>query len=123
MLDIIIKNGTVINADGIQNVDIGIKDGKIVEIGESRNFAEAEQVIDATGLEVFPGMIDSHVHVNLKLGEFSTLDSFSKNRQKYTQIPMNKLSRKHKYTAYVKNDNFIYMKIGLHRQSDPGFRN
>lgn len=76
MLDIIIKNGTVVNADGIQNLDIGIKDGKIVELGESRNFADAEQTIDATGLEVFPGMIDSHVHINLKLGEFSTLDSF-----------------------------------------------
>ncbi|PSL40718.1 dihydropyrimidinase [Planomicrobium soli] len=76
MLDTIIKNGIVVNADSIAAVDIGIKDGVIVQIGDSRYFPEAQNVIDASGMEVYPGMIDSHVHINLKLGEFSTLDSF-----------------------------------------------
>lgn len=76
MLDTIIKNGIVVNADSIAAVDIGIKDGMIVQIGDSKYFPDARNVIDASGMEVYPGMIDSHVHINLKLGEFSTLDSF-----------------------------------------------
>ena len=76
MLDMIIKNGTIINADSTMEADIGIKDGKIVQIGDSNYFSPSDQVIDAAGLEVYPGMIDSHVHINFKLGEFSTLDSF-----------------------------------------------
>ncbi|MCM3714790.1 dihydropyrimidinase [Alkalihalobacillus oceani] len=76
MLDTIIKNGTVINADSTQQVDVGIKDGEIVQLGNAAYFPEARKTIDASGMEVYPGMIDSHVHINFKLGEFSTLDSF-----------------------------------------------
>ncbi|MDQ2919072.1 MAG: allantoinase AllB [Verrucomicrobiota bacterium] len=43
--------------------DIGISDGKIVSLG--KNLAgSADAEIDATGLTVFPGVIDSHVHFN-----------------------------------------------------------
>ncbi|MDN7241695.1 dihydropyrimidinase [Planococcus sp. N028] len=77
MLDTIIKNGTVVNANSTATVDIGIKDGIIVQIGDSNYFPDAKNVIDASGMEVYPGMIDSHVHINLKLGEFSTLDTFA----------------------------------------------
>ncbi|MDQ0221191.1 dihydropyrimidinase [Peribacillus cavernae] len=77
MLDTIIKNGTVVNADSSLKVDVGIKNGEIVQIGHSDYFPEARINIDASGMEVYPGMIDSHVHINLKLGEFTTLDSFS----------------------------------------------
>jgi dihydropyrimidinase len=76
VLDTVIRNGTIINADFSQKADVGIKNGEIVQIGNADYFPEAMNTIDATGMEVYPGMIDSHVHVNLKLGEFTTLDSF-----------------------------------------------
>lgn len=63
MLDLIIKNGHIVNAEDELTADIGIKDGKIVEIGKSVFFAEATKTVDATGLLVMPGMIDSHAHI------------------------------------------------------------
>lgn len=76
MLDTIIKNGVVVNSDGSSEVDIGIKGGEIVQIGRAEYFSEAINVVDAKGMEVYPGMIDSHVHINFEIGEFATLDTF-----------------------------------------------
>jgi allantoinase len=63
MLDVIIKNATVVNADGRRQLDVAIKDGIIVAIGMASTFAEALEVIDAGGLHLLPGAIDSHTHV------------------------------------------------------------
>ncbi len=57
----IIKNGNVVLADGVQKKDILIEGGKIVKIAD-RITAEGE-VIDASGKHVFPGLIDMHVHL------------------------------------------------------------
>jgi N-acyl-D-amino-acid deacylase len=66
MLDIIIRNGTVIdgsNAPGIRT-DIGIGSGHILEIGDlSQGLAARE--IDAAGRCVSPGFIDIHTHSDL----------------------------------------------------------
>lgn len=62
MLDIRIKNATIIDGTGAMpfRADVGILNGKITEIGnDSQN---AKTVIDATGLTVTPGWIDSHSH-------------------------------------------------------------
>ncbi len=62
MLNLIIKNGKIIDGSGCKPYfrDIGISGGKIVKIGNI--YDEAERVIDATGLTVTPGFIDSHSH-------------------------------------------------------------
>lgn len=62
MLDLIIKNGKIIDGSGSDAIygDIGIKNGKIVEIGKIDD--TAVKVIDAEGLTVTPGFIDSHSH-------------------------------------------------------------
>ena len=57
--DIIIKNGTLVNHDGGGTRDIGIIGGKIAEIGDLDG---AGEIIDAKGLHVLPGVIDSQVH-------------------------------------------------------------
>lgn len=75
MLDIIIKNGTVVNADSTVCCDIGVKDGKIVELGESALWGEAKKVIDAAGKYVMPGMVDSHIHI-ASPGAFPSLDNY-----------------------------------------------
>ncbi len=60
-VDLLVKNGTVVSHRGIDQLDIAIKDEKIVAIG-SLGDTEATEVIDATGLHVLPGVIDSQVH-------------------------------------------------------------
>lgn len=75
MLDMIIANGTLVNADKSIHADMAVKDGKIVAIGDQHYFPSATRVIDATGKLVMPGLIDSHVHINLDMGEFVTLDT------------------------------------------------
>jgi len=62
MYDLIIKNGKILDGTGspVFRADIAIKDGKIARIG--RGLTDAAQVIDASGLTVTPGFIDSHSH-------------------------------------------------------------
>lgn len=59
--DLVFKSGTVVNQDGEGPADIGIKDGRIAEIGSIGEGAAA-RTIDATGLHILPGVIDSQVH-------------------------------------------------------------
>ena len=63
MYDLVIKNGTVIDGSGSKRFrnDIAVKDGIIVKLAQ--NIEEgAEEVIDARGLFVSPGFIDTHTH-------------------------------------------------------------
>jgi dihydroorotase len=60
MLDLIIKNGSCYIDKDLKNQDIGIKDNKIVEIGKISN--KTSKVVDAAGLTVLPGCIDTQVH-------------------------------------------------------------
>ncbi|MHD0396731.1 allantoinase AllB [Staphylococcus simulans] len=59
--DLLIKNGRVILDEGEQEVEVAVKDGKIVAIGH--DLGDAEKVIDAKGQIVAPGMVDAHVHI------------------------------------------------------------
>ena len=49
------------NRDILKNTDVLVRDGWIVEIGPALS-AEADQVVDAEGLFLSPGVIDMHVH-------------------------------------------------------------
>jgi len=62
MFDLIIKNGMIIDGTGSPalRADVAVKDGKIVRV--ARGLTGAERVIDASGLTVTPGFIDSHSH-------------------------------------------------------------
>ena len=70
MYDLIIKNGKVIDGTGSPSffADIAIKDGKIALIGEISE--DAKNVIDANGLTVTPGFIDSHSHSDKEIFEY-----------------------------------------------------
>ncbi|MCR4418173.1 MAG: D-aminoacylase [Ignavibacteria bacterium] len=67
-LDIIIKNGSIIDGTGKKEfvADIGIKDDKIILIGKITDI-NAKTVIDAKGLKVAPGFIDIHSHTDADL--------------------------------------------------------
>lgn len=65
MLDVLIKNGTVIDGTGSPGfaADIGIKGDTIVQIAAKGQIeSEAASVIDASGSVVTPGFIDLHTH-------------------------------------------------------------
>ena len=59
--DLIIKGGTVATLEIIEECDIGIKDGKISALGTLTS-TNCANLIDAKGLHVLPGVIDSQVH-------------------------------------------------------------
>ena len=60
----LIKNGLIINpaAEESYKVDLLIKDGIIMDIKENIVPSDSEEVIDAGGLTIAPGLIDTHVH-------------------------------------------------------------
>ncbi len=58
----IIRGGTVVTARGLEKADIAIAGDQITAVGPNLD-ADREE-FDATGLHVFPGGIDSHVHFN-----------------------------------------------------------
>ncbi len=58
----IVRGGTIVTARGVEKADIVVNRGRIAEVG--RDLEGYGQVIDAAGLHVFPGGIDSHVHFN-----------------------------------------------------------
>lgn len=60
MNDLSIRNGRVITPQGEVEADIGIREGVIQEIG---GHIAAREDIDARGMLVLPGMIDTHVHI------------------------------------------------------------
>jgi dihydroorotase len=62
-LDLVIKGGTIVDASQTYQADIGVVEGKIAVISAAGSLPGASSEIDATGLTVLPGIIDSHVHV------------------------------------------------------------
>lgn len=59
--DLLLRNGTLVNQDGIGQADVGVRAGKIAAIGDLAE-ASAHEVLDLQGLHILPGVIDSQVH-------------------------------------------------------------
>ena len=60
-VDLIIRNGTVVNHDGAGVRDLAISGRRIVGIG-ALGAVKAVETLDAKGLHVLPGVIDTQVH-------------------------------------------------------------
>jgi len=62
-LDLVVRGGRVVTPDGIREADLGIREGKIVQVAPEIT-GDANDTLDAAGRYVFPGIIDAHVHFN-----------------------------------------------------------
>ena len=67
MYDLKITNGTIIDGTGAASLqgDLGIKDGKVVAMGDAPDTATRE--IDADGQVVCPGFVDIHTHYDAQV--------------------------------------------------------
>ncbi len=59
--DTIYRSGFVVNQDGVGLRDVGVTDGRIAAVGNLGS-ASAGEIVDATGLHILPGVVDSQVH-------------------------------------------------------------
>lgn len=59
----ILRDGTVVSGSELIRADIAVSEERIVAI-EPQLPGSANEIIDATGLHIFPGLIDSHIHFN-----------------------------------------------------------
>lgn len=60
-MKLLLKNGSLVLKDGIEQSDILIEDGKISKIG--KNLSCECETLDISGKHVLPGLIDMHVHL------------------------------------------------------------
>ena len=74
----LIRNGTIINADGRTEADLLVEDGRIaaIVVGASEEIS-VDEVINASGKWVIPGGVDPHVHLQLDVGSTVSSDSFA----------------------------------------------
>ncbi|TDD51550.1 hypothetical protein E1286_10255 [Nonomuraea terrae] len=61
MIDLLIEGGTVVTPEGRRRANVAVQDGVIGHVGPGR--PAAAEVVDASGLLVLPGGVDTHVHL------------------------------------------------------------
>ncbi|XP_012546369.1 dihydropyrimidinase isoform X1 [Bombyx mori] len=75
---LLIKNGRIVNDDGIEEADVYIEDGIIKQVGRNLIIPGGTRTIDAAGKLVMPGGIDPHTHFELEMMGAKTADDFYK---------------------------------------------
>jgi dihydropyrimidinase len=76
-MGLVIKNGEIVTATDRYVADVYCNEGRIVEIGQDlEKRSSKDEVIDASGLFVFPGFIDPHVHMELPFMGTVSADDF-----------------------------------------------
>ncbi|XP_058789636.1 dihydropyrimidinase isoform X1 [Phymastichus coffea] len=73
---LLIKNGKVVNEDGLFDADVYVEDGIIKQLGRNLIIPGGTRTIDARGKYVMPGGIDPHTHFELELMGATTVDDF-----------------------------------------------
>lgn len=75
-MDLLIRNGTIINGSERFRADVAIQNGKITQIGMEIMPEEHTKVVDATGKLVLPGAIDAHTHLAMPFGGTISSDDY-----------------------------------------------
>lgn len=74
-MELLLKGGTVVSADGMKKLDLLVKGEKISKVGEDLQSSQAK-VVDVSGKLLFPGFIDAHTHMALEVSNTVTADKF-----------------------------------------------
>lgn len=66
-LDLVIKNVRVVrpNRQGVDLLDLGVRDGKFARIAADIPVGDAKEVFDGDRLLAFPGLVDAHMHAGI----------------------------------------------------------
>lgn len=79
-IDLVVRGGTVVNADWQGTADVLVGGGKVLGVVEPGAYRAAQSPgtteIDATGRLVLPGGVDPHCHVGFTSGDFTSLDDY-----------------------------------------------
>jgi len=69
MIDLLIRNALLLDGLGAEPVrgDLAVRDGRIAALGVARDEEHAQEVIDADGLALMPGIVDNHTHYDAQL--------------------------------------------------------
>jgi allantoinase len=62
VVDLVIRGAMVVSPDAMFSASVAVAGGRIVAIGEQASMPPALETLDATGMHLLPGAIDSHVH-------------------------------------------------------------
>lgn len=73
--NLVIRNGTVVNATGSVVADVAIANGKIVALANPIDLSACPE-LDASGKLVFPGFIDAHTHMGIPIMNTHSCDDF-----------------------------------------------
>src|SRR3954464_5753715 len=67
MLDLLVRGASILDGTGRPAFegDVGVLEGKVVELGEARS--AARKVLDAGGLALMPGIVDVHTHYDAQI--------------------------------------------------------
>lgn len=60
--DLLVHGGTVMTPGGAERIDVACADGRVVALGALHGAWSADVLLDARGLHVLPGVVDSQVH-------------------------------------------------------------
>ena len=72
----LLKGGSVVSGRGVRRADVLIDGEKIAQVGRGLS-AGGGNVMDVTGMLLFPGFIDAHTHFDLDVCNTTTADDFT----------------------------------------------
>lgn len=75
-MNLLVRGGEVVSSGSRWRADVRVAGGRIVAVAASLEPEAADEVVDAAGLLVLPGIIDCHTHFQLDTGKMQTLDDF-----------------------------------------------
>eukprot|EP01104_Vermistella_antarctica_P016092 TRINITY_DN5416_c0_g1_i1.p1 TRINITY_DN5416_c0_g1~~TRINITY_DN5416_c0_g1_i1.p1 ORF type:complete len:547 (-),score=127.90 TRINITY_DN5416_c0_g1_i1:167-1807(-) len=78
---VVIRGGTVVNADSEFPADVYCVDGKIHEVGLSLSVPDGTREIDATGKYVIPGGVEPHTHMEMPFMGTTSIDDYHSGTQ------------------------------------------
>src|SRR5438270_12105719 len=64
MSSLLVSGGVVVDESGARQAEVLIRDGRVVDVLPPGTPVDVDEVLDASGLHVLPGLVDAHVHFN-----------------------------------------------------------